>query len=217
MCFWPTVGLTDVSAVGRLENTTQPQTCTGTLIAPGLVLSAAHCVAALRDAEGAEGAQIVFRPGGYSGAATFVVSRTVVHPLYPVTPAANGWNLRFDLALFVLEADVPANLAVPLMTGREATLGETLFLVSWRASESAPPRQRACKVIEGLTGLVTLACPVRGGESGSPLLRKTEAGLELVSVVSSRRTQGPQPVALSSDVAVRLPPLLDAIRASEGS
>ena len=212
---WPVWA--DVSAVGRLENTSTNQTCTGTLVAPNVVLSAAHCVGALRDAPDTEAAQVVFRPGGLGGAVAFKVTNRVTHPFFAQPLAANGWKLRFDMALFALESDVPETLARPMPTGPEARLGETLFLVSWRARASAPPRQRACDVIDGIPGLVTVACAVLGGESGAPLLRKTPSGLELVAVLSSRSQQRKQPVALASNVALRLGPLLDALRSVDGS
>ncbi len=213
----PGSALADISAVGRLENTSTEQTCSGALISPRLVLSAAHCVGALRNAEDAPSGQIVFRPGGISGLDVVRVIRSVVHPLFPVTPAQNGWKLRFDMALFELDFDLPADIATPLPAGREARLGETLYLVSWRAGDTPRPRQRACEVITGTRGLVTVACPVSGGESGAPLLRKTQAGLELVAVLSSRKIQGQQPVAMGSDVITRLPPLLNAASNDEGS
>ena len=96
--------------------------------------------------------------------------------------------------------------------GPEAELGEGLFLVSWRAGEGSRPRQRRCLVIEGeVPGVVTLGCQVRGGESGAPVLRLVPDGVELVAIVSSRSRLGQQPVAIASDVTLRIPPLLQRL------
>jgi len=58
---------------------------------------------------------------------------------------------------------------------------------------------------------VTLACEVQGGESGAPVLRKVDDGLELVAVVSSRSRLGNQPVALASNIRLRVPPMVDLL------
>jgi len=122
-----------------------------------------------------------------------------------------AWQFRFDIAVARLESAVPPERAQPFPFGDDAAIGEQLFLMSWRKGEGSYPRQRSCPVIDGLNGLVTLGCRVEGGESGSPLLRKTEAGLELVAILSSRSTVLEQPVALASNVRLRLGPILDLL------
>ena len=207
----------DENAIGRLENSATGETCSASLIAPDLVLTAAHCVGALRNIEGDVDTEIVFRASGRAGSKTFVVSQRFEHPLYRLPGSTPLRKLRFDMALFELAEPVPQAVAVPLATGPEANIGEVLYLISWRANRPAPPRQRACTVIGGAPNLVSIACDVKGGESGAPLLRKTEAGLEVVAVLSSRFRVGEQPVGLASNVAQRLPPLLDLIDALDGS
>ncbi len=107
---------------------------------------------------------------------------------------------------------VPGEIATPFTIGDEALPGEDLVIVSWRRDQSVRPRQRACPVISGVTGLVTLGCRVQGGESGAPVVRRTATGVELVAVISSRWQILEQPVAQASDVRLRLQPLLDLLR-----
>ncbi len=213
VAFWAGVLMTTaaadtVPAAGRLEDPQRGTTCSASLVTPDVVLTAAHCVAKYLNDTSGEPIPIVFRPGTGLVAATYPIDRIVVHPLYDRVNDPRNWSLRFDVAAVHLETPVPPDIAEPLETGPEAQIGEKLFIVSWRTHNSPQPRQRACEVMPGARGLVTLACKVSGGESGAPVLRKGENGLELVAVISSRGQFLQQPVAQASNVALRLPPLL---------
>ncbi|NNE87539.1 MAG: trypsin-like serine protease [Silicimonas sp.] len=209
LCFATPLSASQIGAVGRIENTVTNGSCSGVLVAPDLVLSAAHCI-------GPENPTYAFRPGdGQITRVRHTLTRVFQHPMYGITKDRTLWRLRFDLAIGQLEAPVPAARATPIPPGPEAQVGETLFIVSWRRDGTTKPRQRACEVIKGMRGLVTLGCRVEGGESGAPVLRKTEDGLELVAIISSRANLLQQPIAQASDVALRLPPLLDLINAPE--
>jgi hypothetical protein len=52
---------------------------------------------------------------------------------------------------------------------------------------------------------------VQGGESGAPVLRLVPDGIELVAIVSSRARQRQQPVAIASDVSLRIPAMLNRL------
>lgn len=200
-----------IGAVGRVEHINSDGGCSAVLVAPDIVLSAAHCISPKKT-------NFAFRPGdGQINRVRHGLIEVFQHPMYQVMRERILWRLRFDIAIARLEAPVPAARATPIPPGPEAQIGETLYIVSWRRDGSTKPRQRACKVIEGATGLVTLACAVKGGESGAPVLRKTKDGLELVAIISSKSKQLDQPIAQASDVALRLPPLMDLIEASEAT
>lgn len=193
-----------VSGAGRLEYDDTGGTCSAALVRPDLVVTAAHC------AQGPERpTNIFFRTGQDSDGERYPVDLLVPHPLYDRDSPRLEWRLRFDIAVARLARPVPETVARPFSGGDVAQPGETLFIVSWR--EGQRPRQRACVVFEGTPGLVTLGCPVLGGESGAPVLRRTGSSLELVAVISSRARVLDQPVAQASDVFLRLPPLLDLI------
>lgn len=208
LCLCTPVAASQIGAVGRVENTLSNGGCSGILVAPDLVLSAAHCIAP-------DSTTFAFRPGdGKINRVRHALIEVFQHPMYETMKDRVLWRLRFDIAIARLEAPVPAARATPIPPGPEAQVGETLYIVSWLRDGSTEPRQRACKVIEGVTGLVTLACEVQSGESGAPVLRKTKDGLELVAIISSKSKLLDQPIAQASDVALRLPPLLDLIEAS---
>ena len=190
-----------MSAAGRIESTETEGTCSASLVAPDLVVTAAHCALDPED--------LSFRPGDRIGLPLFKVAQVLRHPLYDPENDPTLWKFRFDIALLRLETPVPGDIARPFQTGGPAALDEHLFLVSWKNTRL--PRQRKCRVIPGFRGLVTLGCAVIGGESGAPVIRMTAEGPELVAVLSSRSIQGTQPVAQGSDVELRLPPLFRLI------
>ncbi len=190
-----------MAAAGRIEDIVGGGSCSAALVAPDVVVTAAHCLESKEDPTALQ-----FRTGGYPDAPAFAVDQIAIHPLYDRINDPWPWRFRFDMAVAHLGEAVPADVAVPFAPGGEASVGEALYLVSWRSGSR--PRQRTCPVIAGIYGLVTLACEVRGGESGAPVLRKTASGLQIVAVISSRVNQGSQPVAQASDIHLRLPPLL---------
>lgn len=194
------------AAAGRIENTVSGATCSAALVRSDVVATAAHCVSVESPAA------YVFRLGDGKQTAVFPVKRVVIHPLYDAFTEQRLRRLRFDIALLELETSVANDLAEPFVLAGEASPGEGLFLASWRRKEGPRPRQRRCLVIEGqVAGVVTLGCHVRGGESGAPVLRVSNDGLELVAIVNSQSRQGTQPVAFAADVRLRIPPLLDRL------
>ncbi|MCV6594049.1 MAG: S1 family peptidase [Silicimonas sp.] len=193
-----------LEAAGRLEIVGRGGTCSGVLVAPDLIATAAHCIT---------GTDQVFRVGDGLSGAIFLVERLAKHPLYEQSGARAEWKYRFDIALGQLARPVPGARATPLPLGDEARPGETLLLVSWKRDGTDRPRLRDCAVVEGASGLVTLGCKVEGGESGAPVLRRTATGFELVAIISSRLQRNGRHLAQASDVRLRLPPLFDELRA----
>lgn len=194
-----------VVAVGRLEHADRPGTCTAALVQPDIVLTAAHCV------RGKDPANYTLRVSDQLGHDPIPVRSFVLHPLYEQSKGNVRWRLRFDLAIAQLEKPVTGVRPFPLATGDEVALGEQLLLISWRRSDGERPVQRQCNVIDGIEGLVTLDCPVRGGESGAPVLRATDTGFELVAVISSKQRRPDKVVAVATDVRLRLSPMLNAV------
>lgn len=206
----------DARAAGRIDFEKTGGSCSASLVAPDVIVTAAHC--ALDAPEIAIVPGLTFVPGDTPGSPNIGIVQSVIHPLYDIDSPRIEWRFRFDLAALRLEKPLDKTRIAPFPLGDEARAGETLFIVSWRKADGPRPRQRACPVLDvGLSGLVTLGCPVVSGESGAPVLRRTESGLEIVAVVSSRTQLLDQPVAQASNLRLRLPSLLDGLAARSGS
>ncbi|MEM6387071.1 MAG: trypsin-like peptidase domain-containing protein [Pseudomonadota bacterium] len=193
------------ASAGRIEGSDGRAICSASLIAPDIIVTAAHCVSA--ESERA----LFFRLGSEPEGVAYPVNRIEQHPFFE--DFGRYTRLRFDIALGRLSQPIKSSLAKPLTLGSDAVLGENLYIVSWPRGSGERPRQRRCYVIEGqISGVVTLGCRVRGGESGAPLMRLTENGVELVAILNSTSRQKGQSVALAADVRLRIPPLLDRLR-----
>jgi hypothetical protein len=195
----------DFAAAGRIEDPVTGGTCSAALIGPDLIATAAHCV-------NEETAQNLTYRSSVPDSEPVRVERFVVHPFYRDYISQRFRRLRFDIAIGRLATPAATEVVTPFPLGDVARTGEGLFVASWRAQTGPRPRLRRCLVLEGqVQGVVTLGCRVRGGESGAPVLRLTENGLELVAIVNSTAQMKGKDVALAADVRLRIPPLLDQL------
>jgi V8-like Glu-specific endopeptidase len=188
-------------AVGKLD-LGHGSFCTGTLIAPDLVLTAAHCLfdkrtGAMIDASGME-----FRAGWRSGRALAYrkVKRAIAHPSYRYDGPKRLARSSFDLALIELAQPVRLpQLHLFELDQSPPTRNENVGVLSYAKGRSeAPSLQRACRVIERESNTVVLTCSVDFGASGAPVFTLDNGVPRIISVISAKAEIGKKQVSVGA-------------------
>jgi len=208
----------DWEAVGRLDLNGKGF-CTGALIAPDLVLTAAHCLYDKKTGERLPVEAIEFRAGWRNGRAASYryVRRAVVHPEYEFGGKISSDRVRNDVALLQLQHPIRNTTVIPFETGTRPLKGAKVGVVSYAKHRSeAPSLQEYCAVIARQQGVLVMSCQVDYGSSGAPIFSFDGETARIVSVVSAKAEVDGEKVALGTSLEAPLALLRAELNADRG-
>lgn len=206
---WEAVGRVDIAGGGF---------CTGTLIAPDLVLTAAHCLFGPAHAAPVDPGRVTFRSGLRDGQAVAAapVARAVPHPGY--LPAADGSldRVRHDVALLQLARPIPAAVAAPFAV-RPSDGVRAVSVVSYaRERAEALSWERSCTIVGRDSGLMAFDCDVHFGSSGAPVFDLSGGRGRIVSLIVGGRRDAGGTLSVGMELPAAVAALHEALRRGEG-
>lgn len=194
--------------VGRLDVGGE-SFCTAALVAPDLVLTAAHCLYS-DDGRRMSLGTIRFLAGWREGRAEAYrgIRDAVIHPSYdPVAPSVSD-AVPSDVALLRLDAPIRSGTITPFDVATSVGSDPKLGVVSYAAGRAeAPSIQRSCELLARQGTMFVTSCEVEFGASGAPIFDFSGPRPAIISVVSAKARSGDRPVALGASAAAAMPEL----------
>lgn len=207
---WEGVGLLRIGRGGM---------CTGALIEPDVVLTAAHCMFDRFSGQQVDPGNVEFLAGWRNGrsSATRKVRRAVVHPDYVFTGPTGDLHVANDVAILELSSDIRLATVVPFAVGKRPRKGQNVGVVSYAHDRAdSPSLQQVCHVLARQRGSLVLSCSVDFGSSGAPIFVEIDGEPQIVSVVSAKAEVRGRPVSLGTNLEKPLSELRAILRTGGG-
>ena len=207
---WEAVGRLDIDGKGF---------CTGALIAPDLVLTAAHCMFDRDTGLAIDPARMQFLAGLRNGRALAYrdVRLALTLPDYVQTGPVGALTSQNDLALLQLTQPIRSTEIVPFDVISSDTIGAEVAVVSYAADRAeAPSLQQVCGVLGQQDGVIVMSCDVDFGSSGAPIFSIQDGVPRIVSVVSAKAELDGDRVAVGANLDAPLAALYAELAAGHG-
>jgi V8-like Glu-specific endopeptidase len=206
---WQAVGRVNIGSTGF---------CTGALIEPQLVLTAAHCFYDRDSGQRIGTSDVRFVAGWNAGTAQSVraARRVLIDPAYNYTGASETVTVSHDLALIELDQPVTAEIR-PFDRHYSPAVGDSVSVVSYAQDRSEVPSiEKSCAILDREHDVLILSCSVNFGASGSPIFIDSGAAPKITSVVSAMADMNGERVALAVALDDNLDALIGQFRAGAG-
>ncbi|MHA3914144.1 trypsin-like serine peptidase [Halovulum sp. GXIMD14793] len=207
----------DWVAVGRV-NIGHDGFCTGTLIAPGLVLTAAHCFFDPQSGGRLPDSQVSFVAGWSDGHAESIrgARRVMIDPDYRYSLHPNNVQITNDLALIELDRPIRETAALPFERATRPRTGSAVGIVSYAQGRAdVPSIQDSCTVLGQHKRVMALSCDVTFGASGSPIFDMSGPRPRIVSVVSAKGRLAGKTAAFTMAIDGKVETLMSLLDANE--